>query len=110
MTWALLWDILNSLGRLIVTIVATVIVTVLRDELNESERVGLGLMGSGSFLTIGIIWEGHDSPFDGWAVTIMTYGMVLFLLGYGHRRVRHWRRNAVQYRQSRDYLKSRGKL
>jgi len=105
----MIWDIFNSLGRLIVTVVATIIVTVLRDELNESERIGLGLMGSGSFLTIGIIWEGHDSPFDGWATSIMTYGIALFLLGYGHRRLRHWRRNTEQYRQSRDYLKSRGK-
>lgn len=106
----MIWDILNSFGRLIVTILTTIIVTVLREELNDSERIGLGLMGSGSFLTIGIIWEGHNSPFDGWAVTIMTYGAVLFLLGYGYRRLRHWRRNAEQYRQSLEHLKSRGKL
>ena len=106
----MIWDVCNSLGRFMVTVLATIIVTALREELNEAERIGLGLMGSGSFLTIGIIWEGHDSPFDGWATSILTYGIALFLTGYGHRRFRHWRRNMAQYRQSRDYLKSRGKL
>jgi len=106
----MIWDIFNSFGRLIVTVIATVIVTALREELNGAERAGLGLAGSGSFLTIGVIWEGHDSPFDGWATSLLTYGLSLFLIGYGHRKYKHWRANMRQIAASRQHLAQRGKL
>lgn len=106
----MIWDIINCFGRFIVTVFATIIVTALREELNSAERAGLGLAGSGSFLTIGVIWEGPDSPFDGWATSLLTFGLAIFLAGYGSRKLRHWRRSSEQVRQSREYLKSRGKL
>jgi len=105
----MIWDIINSLGRLILTVLATGIVMFVPEELSHSERAGLALTGSGSFLTIGVIWEGHDSPFDGWATTIITYGMVLFLWGYGTRKIDHWRRNTAQRRAARLHFGSKGK-
>jgi len=105
----MIWDIVNSFGRLLVTAIASIIVTALREELNECERAGLGLMGAGSFLTIGVIWEQRQSPFDGWAVTLLTYGVVLFLGGYGWRKLRHHRANVIQKRLSAAYFKAKDK-
>lgn len=105
----MIWDIINSFGRLVVTVLATCIVMYVPEELNRRERAGLALTGSGSILTIGIIWEGRDSPFDGWATSIMTYGILLFLWGYGSRKIEHWRRNYQAKRAARLHFSQKGR-
>lgn len=88
------WDILNSFGRLLLTCVSVVLITKYRHMTIAVERVGLAMAGSGSFLTVGIIWERNGSPFEGWSITLLTYGMVLFLSGAAYRKWRHDRANA----------------
>ncbi len=81
-------DILNTLGRLLLTLIVVVKITRFRDTMNAVERVSLGIMGSGSFLTIAVIWERTGSPFEGWATTLLTFGAFGFLIG---RTLRDWK-------------------
>lgn len=103
-------EIANSVGRLALTCSSIFLVTHLRHMLNFAERLGLGMVGAGSFLTIAVIWERQNSPFDGWAVTLLTYGALLFFCGFGWRKVRHDRANHDAARMARRYLEARGKL
>lgn len=106
----MIWDLLNMCGRFALTVLAVVLVTKLREMLTVAERAGLGGMGAGSFLTIGVIWEKQQSPFDGWAVTLLTYGAVLFLTGFAYRKLKHDRRNRLAVAEADRYLYGRGKL
>lgn len=106
----MIWDIVNSVGRLLLTVVAILLITRLRHVLNAYERVGLGLAGAGSFLTIGVLWERHGSPFEGWATTLLTYGALMAWCGFAWRKLRHDQDNAEAVRRSRAYLEGRGKL
>jgi len=90
-----IFDILNSFGRIMLTIIVIYKLTHLRDTMNVVERVGLGLVGGCSFLTVGVIWE-RDGPFEGWASTMMTFGCILFLGGRTWRDRRHLRANERQ--------------
>lgn len=104
------WDILNTLGRLVLTMIVVVKITRFRDTLNVVERICLGVMGSGSFLTIAVIWERTGSPFEGWATTLLTFGAVGFLIG---RTMRDWKHDGANQRaiaQARSHFQSRGKL
>lgn len=103
-------EIANSVGRLALTCSSVFLVTHLRHMLNFAERFGLGLVGGGSFLTIAVIWERQQSPFDGWAVTILTYGALIFFCGFGYRKLRHDRNNVRSVAASAAYLRARGKL
>lgn len=82
------FDIINTLGRLALTMIVVVKITRFRDTLNLVERMCLGVMGSGSFLTIAVIWERTGSPFEGWATTLLTFGAVGFLIS---RTMRDWK-------------------
>lgn len=103
-------EVANSAGRLMLTGAAIFLVTHLRHMLNFSERFGLGLVGAGSFLTISVIWEKQSSPFEGWAVTLLTYGALLFFFGFGYRKLRHDRNNTQAVLQAREYLEAKGRL
>ena len=91
----MIFDIINSLFRFLLTVIVIYKVTQLRATMNMVERIGLGLVGGCSFLTIGVIWE-RDGPFEGWASTMMTLGCVLFLGGRTWRDMRHQRNNNLQ--------------
>lgn len=106
----MMFDIINSLGRLILTIVVIVKLSQYRGTMNAIERIGLGLMGGGSFLTVAVIWERETSPFEGWSVTVLTYGAILFLAGRTARDWRHAQHNKIAARDAREYLRGRGKL
>lgn len=82
--------------RFAVTCICSVKVTRFRDTMNLTERIGLGIMGSGSFLTIGVVWERTGSPFEGWAATLLTFGALLFLAGRTWRDWKHQRANDEQ--------------
>jgi len=103
-------EIANSVGRLALTCSSIFLVTHLRHMLNFAERFGLGMVGGGSFLTIAVIWERQQSPFDGWAVTILTYGALIFFCGFGWRKLRHDRANQQAVATARRYLEARGRL
>ncbi len=106
----MVFDILNSIGRLVLTIIVIYKLGQFRDLANAAERFGLGLMGGGSFLTIPNIWQHERSPFDGWAATLLTWGAVIFVLGRTWRDRRHQRRNDMMAQQARQHLVARGKL
>lgn len=96
----MVWDILNTLGRLALTVIVIYKLTQFRSMMIMLERVGLGIMGAGSFLTVAVIWEREQSPFDGWAVTVLTFGAVLFLGGRTWRDRRHQRANDAMARMA----------
>ena len=106
----MMFDIINTFGRLMLTAVVVIKLSQYRATMNAIERLGLGMMGGGSFLTIAVIWEREASPFEGWATTILTYGAVLFLAGRTARDWRHSRSNKQAARDARNYLRARGKL
>ncbi|WP_156884277.1 hypothetical protein V3I01_08000 [Sphingomonas sp. gentR] len=106
----MMWDILNVFGRLLLTAIAVYKLSQFRDHMIAMERIGLGFMGGGSFLTIPIIIDRYNNPFNGWATSVLTFGAVLFLAGRTWRDRRHEQANAHANREASDYLKSRGKL
>lgn len=105
----MIFDVINSLGRLLLTAVVIYKITSFRETMNLLERCGLGMMGGGSFLTIALIWDQHG-PFQGWSVTTLTYGAVAFLGGRTWRDMQHERNNKRAARQADGWLNGRGKL
>lgn len=101
------FDILMTFGRLILTMIVVVKITRFRETMNATERIGLGLMGSGSFLTIGVIWERTGSPFEGWAASVLTYGAILFLVGRTWRDWRHEQANEAMARLAGQWRRDR---
>lgn len=90
------WDIINSIARALVTLVCVYKLYRFYDMMIQPERIGLGFMASGSLMTVPIIWQGSRSPFDGWAVSVMTIGLAVFLAGRTWRDRRHQRANDQQ--------------
>lgn len=84
------------------------------DVLNRVERMGLGLMGGSTFLTIPVVLDTYfgnrGTPFDLWASTIQTLGFVLYLYGRETRLNIHAKANDEQNAVARRYLADRGKL
>jgi len=105
----MLWDLLNSCGRLGLTVVMVWVVTRFRDSLNAFQRLGLGFAAGGSLLTINVIWERTHSPYDGWSVTLLTYGVLSFMLGTAFRYWQHQHRNDEQGRYYMDWLRATGR-
>lgn len=77
---------------------------------NLAERLGLALVSGCGFLRINVIWERHDSPYDYWAPTLLSLGLLLVLTGRGYRDWRHESRNISAIKQARAHLQARGKL
>lgn len=103
----MIWDILNATLRLALTALVIYKLAQFRYTMNVWERFGLGLMGGGSFLTIGIIVEGPRSPFDGWAVTVLSLGMVMWLGGRTWRDMKHQKANRQQLEYAKEWEKGR---
>lgn len=103
------WDIINALLRLSLTILCIYKLAQFREQANLCERIGIGMMGGGSFMTIGIILEGPMSPFDGWATSVLTAGIVLLVAGRTWRDLQHDRNNRRQLIASQAWMKGRGK-
>lgn len=102
-------DYINAAGRIILTGIVIYKVTQFREMANGAERLGLGMMGSGSFLTVPIILYKNQNPFEGWAITLLTMGAILLLLGRTYRDHLHWRANKRAQLAAAEYLKARGK-
>lgn len=93
------FDVLNVIGRLLLTIIGVYKMTQFREHMIPMERIGLGVMCGGSFLTIPIIIDEHGNPFSGWATTVLTFGAIVFLLGRTWRDRRHAKANEAMIRQ-----------
>lgn len=102
------WDIINSIARAVVTLVCAYKLFKFYDMMIQPERIGLGFMASGSLMTVPIIWQGHHSPFDGWAVSVMTIGLAVFLAGRTWRDRRHQRANDKQVAWYQAHIRSKG--
>lgn len=102
------WEISNIALRLLLTMLCIYKLAQFREQANLIERIGIGMMGGGSFLTIGIILEGPRSPFDAWATTVLTGGIVLLVAGRTWRDLQHDRNNRRQLIASRAWMKGRG--
>lgn len=87
------WDVLNSLARL--AIAGIIVWKLLRFPglFNAWERAGMSVAAGCSILTITVIWEAERSPFDGWATTLFSVGILLYFIGRSTRHFRHWQRN-----------------
>ena len=113
MNFVELWAVLNGLLSLVTTAAASFVALRFAERLIPSERVGLALVASGSFMRIAPIigfLEGVETPLDQWASTLMMGGILLFLFGRGFRLYRHERANKQQVALSQAYLAGRGKL
>lgn len=104
------FEAINAAGRIILTGIVIYKVTQFRDMSNCVERLGLGMMGSGSFLTVPIILYKNRNPFEGWAVALLTLGAIMLLLGRTYRDHKHWRANKRAQLAAKAYLQGRGKL
>lgn len=87
------WDYINIFARLVLTALSVYKLTQFGEMMLPVERLGLSMMGGGSFLTIPVLIEKRDSPMDGWAVTVLTVGAVVFLAGRTWRDRKHQRAN-----------------
>lgn len=88
-----IWDYINIIFRLVLTAISVYKLTQFGEMMIPVERLGLSMMGGGSFLTIPVLIEKRDSPMDGWAVTVLTVGAVVFLAGRTWRDRKHQRAN-----------------
>lgn len=102
------FDAINAFGRVLLTIIIVYKVTQFREQANWIERTGLGLMGAGSFLTVPVILYKNENPFEGWAVTLMTYGAIMWTSGRTLRDRRHKKRNDMQVRWHEEWKRSQG--
>lgn len=103
-----IFDIANVFGRLLLTMMVVYKLSIFRDQMIAMERIGLGIMGAGSFLTIPIIIERYGNPFNGWAVSLLTFGAVIFIAGRVWRDRRHAAANREQMRISEEYFRRKG--
>lgn len=102
------WDYINIAGRLVLTGIAVYKLTHFRELMIVWERFGLAMMGGGSFVTIPVLIEKRESPMDGWAVTVLTIGAVIFLAGRTWRDRRHQRANDIQAKWGEQWRRERG--
>lgn len=104
------FEAINAGLRILLTGIVIYKITQFRDMANPVERLGLGLMGSGSFLTVPIILYKNQNPFEGWAVALLTLGAIMLLIGRTYRDHKHWRANQQQRVEAERHLRARGKL
>lgn len=109
MTEIFLFDLLNTCLRVAVTIIVAYKLIEFYEEYKGAERLGLGMLGSGSFLTVPPIWAYRldERVFDGWSVSVMTAGILLMLFGRMNRHIRHRAANAAHAAQMEEELRQR---
>lgn len=104
--------LLNAILRIAITL--TVVFKLLRygHLLNQAERVGLAVAGSGSFLTLAPIWDVHrqGTPYDSWAGILLACGFLLYMFGRLSRHIRHDRNNRAQVELTQAELRARRKV
>ena len=103
------FDMLNSALRLLVTALLAYKLYRFYDNFKPIERIGIALIASGSFLTIPPLLPLRPNVpvFDGWAVSVMTFGILLHFVGRIMRHIRHNRANDAQVRYYDEYFKGK---
>lgn len=104
---------IHVLGRLAVAALMTFKVVYFRNALNPGERLGMGLMGGCSLMTIPVILDTagrhQGTPFDVWSPTGVTYGIVIFFAARMRRIIKHARANDLARSDAARWLADRGK-
>lgn len=89
----------NCAIRAVLTFIIIPMLVLFPEEFKPSQRLGLSLIASGSLLTVPTLYMGRgETPFDGWAVTILTAGVVMFMWSSTLRLFRHHWNNVQQAR------------
>lgn len=106
------WPIVNICFRAMLTLVATVGMIRYGDRLSLAERIGIGMVGGSSIMTIPLIWDVYKrgTPFDGWATSILTIGCIVFATGRMYRIHQHEKNNDYARADAATWLRERGKL
>jgi len=104
------WMIAHAIFSLALAGMVVLFLVRWREKYSPISRFGLGLIGGCGIVRISVILEQRESPFDMWAPTLFTLGVVLFIFGCIERETRHERRNRQQVRQAEKHLIARGKL
>lgn len=104
-----LLDVLNSALRLCVTVLLVYKLVIFYDNLKILERAGIALIASGTFMTIPPLWAIRPTQpvFDGWATSVMTFGILMHFTGRMMRHIRHNRANEAQFRYYERYFRSK---
>jgi hypothetical protein len=89
------WDIFTTLMRLGIAAIIIWKLTRFPHRFILCERIGMGMVGGSSLLTISVIWQLERSPFDGWANSIFSAGVLTYFIGRMYRHFRHERNNRV---------------
>lgn len=104
----------NMFARICLTVLSAGILHYYHERLIASQRIGLGLLGGLSFLTVPVVLDAYTvnqgTPFDAWASFGASVGMTMFLWGSFVRIRKHARANEQQIHAARDHLKARGKI
>lgn len=81
----MIWAAINSFASLCVVILASYLLGAHGHRFNWLERVGTGLAGAGSIMTIGPILTKSAiigiSPYDDWSGCLLRFGLAVFLTG-----------------------------
>lgn len=87
-----LWYMIGCVLRGMLTIIIIVLLAMpgLRKDFIPGERVGMGIAGGGSIMTLPIVYLQQPTPFDGWAGTVLALGTLVFVTARGFRALRHW--------------------
>lgn len=98
-----IYPFLNIIASLIVAGILTYKLTVRVHKFTCMERLGMGLIGAGSLMTIGpMLAEG--TPFDDWTATLLRFGCAIYFIG---RLLRHRHNNAAMVKQARLHFGKR---
>lgn len=98
--------ILSVLLRLTLTAYITYELVRYGPMLNMGERVGLGMAGGSSFMTIAVISDvNHEgTPFDNVAGMLFSLGFVVYLIARQLRLHRHEKANQDAVEQAREHF------
>lgn len=100
-----IYPLLNIIASLIVAGIIAYKLTARVDKFTVVERLGMGMIGAGSILTIGPLMSVEPTPFEDWSATLLRIGCAVYFYG---RMTRHHYNNAAARRQARTYLNHRG--
>lgn len=95
------WPILNMTASLIVAAIVGYKLLRRPHAFTTMERVGMGLLGAGSILTIGPIMWTTPTPFEDWSATLLRFGCAIYFVG---RMLKHHHNNQAAVRQARRHL------
>lgn len=77
----MMWPALNAAVSLLVGLLMGYKLFCRPDMFSALERLGMGLLGAGSVMTVGpIIWP-HESPYENWSGFLLRVGICVFFVG-----------------------------